>query len=189
MLSHSIEIPCRNPHKAAVYKDSNTQGSWASRGVDRWYLGPSHNHYRCNIYYIPETEMRKNWILGLTKLFLQHCQLPDMTPHQHLRALTNKLRDCSAPASSTPKGKCLLHMLTDRIAWIYAPPPMAEEQWVGNDIRNEVEQRVIDDTPIIHIRTWLMHRVLWNHTILWPNGLLNKLLTSIGKSRGTTPQA
>jgi hypothetical protein len=32
-----------------------------------------------------------------------------------------------------------------------APPPTAEEQRVGNDLRNEAEQRMIDDTPIIHI--------------------------------------
>jgi hypothetical protein len=31
--------------KAIVYKDSNTRGSWASRGVDGWYLGPSMDHY------------------------------------------------------------------------------------------------------------------------------------------------
>jgi hypothetical protein len=41
--------------KAVTYEDRDTQGSWASRGVDRWYLGPSLDHYRCNVYYVPET--------------------------------------------------------------------------------------------------------------------------------------
>ncbi len=41
--------------KAVVYKDGNTQGSWASRGVDAFYLGPAKDHYRCDNYYIPET--------------------------------------------------------------------------------------------------------------------------------------
>jgi hypothetical protein len=41
--------------KAIVYEDGDTRGSWASRGVDGWYLGPSKNHYRCDHYYIPET--------------------------------------------------------------------------------------------------------------------------------------
>ncbi len=27
--------------KAVVYKDGDTRGLWASRGVDAWYLGPS----------------------------------------------------------------------------------------------------------------------------------------------------
>jgi hypothetical protein len=40
--------------KAAVYKDGDSRGSWASQGVDGWYLGPSQDHYRCDLYYIPE---------------------------------------------------------------------------------------------------------------------------------------
>jgi hypothetical protein len=102
-----------------------------------------------HIYYIPETCAYR--ILGSTELFLQHCQLPDMTPYQHLHALTNKLTNCSAPTSTTPKGKLLLHMLYDRIGRMLAPPPTAKEQRVSNILRNEAEQRVIDDTPIIHI--------------------------------------
>jgi hypothetical protein len=31
--------------KAVVYEDGDTQGLWASRGVDAWYLGPSQDHY------------------------------------------------------------------------------------------------------------------------------------------------
>ncbi len=31
--------------KAVVYKDGDTRGLWASRGVDGWYLGPSKDHY------------------------------------------------------------------------------------------------------------------------------------------------
>jgi hypothetical protein len=75
--------------KAVIYEDGNTQQSWTSRGVDGWYLGLSLNHYRCNVYYVPE--MRVYRILGSTKLFPQHCQLPTFTPHQHLRELTDEL--------------------------------------------------------------------------------------------------
>jgi hypothetical protein len=32
-----------------------------------------------------------------------------------------------------------------------APPPIAKEQRVSNNLHHEAEQRVIDDTPIIHI--------------------------------------
>ena len=31
--------------KAVLYEDGNTRGSWASRGVDGWYLGPLMDHY------------------------------------------------------------------------------------------------------------------------------------------------
>ena len=41
--------------KAVIYKDSNTRGSWASRSVDDWYLGPSIDHYQCSLFYVPET--------------------------------------------------------------------------------------------------------------------------------------
>jgi hypothetical protein len=36
--------------KAIIYKAPAVQGSWASRGTDAWYLGPSKDHYRCNLY-------------------------------------------------------------------------------------------------------------------------------------------
>jgi hypothetical protein len=69
--------------KAVVCKDGNTCRSWALRGVDAWYLGPSRDHYQFDNYYIIET--RAYHISGLTECFLQHCQLPDMIPHQHLK--------------------------------------------------------------------------------------------------------
>ena len=71
--------------KAVVYKDGNTRGSWVSRGVDRLYLGPSKDHYRCDLYFIPKA--RASCILGSTELFPQHCQLPYLMPKQHFQAL------------------------------------------------------------------------------------------------------
>jgi hypothetical protein len=41
--------------KAVVYEDGNTRGSWAYKGVAGWYLGPSMDHYCCDVYYIPKT--------------------------------------------------------------------------------------------------------------------------------------
>jgi hypothetical protein len=35
--------------KAVVYEDGDTKGSWALQGVDRWYLGPSMDHNRCDL--------------------------------------------------------------------------------------------------------------------------------------------
>jgi hypothetical protein len=67
--------------KAIVYEDGNTRGSWASQGVDAFYLGPAKDHYRCNNYYVPE--MRAYRISGSTKLFQQHCQSSSLTPLQH----------------------------------------------------------------------------------------------------------
>jgi hypothetical protein len=89
--------------KAVVYKDGDTRGSWASQGIDGWYLGPSMDHYWCDLYYIPET--CGYLVSGSTKLFPQHCQLPDMTPHQHFCALTDELTADMDQASTTPKGR------------------------------------------------------------------------------------
>jgi hypothetical protein len=83
------------------------------------------DHYRCDIYYIPET--RGYRILGSTELFPQHCQLPDMPHHQHLRTLTDKLIKVAAVANETTKGKQVLCTLQDHITTMLAPPPIQEE--------------------------------------------------------------
>jgi len=56
--------------KAIIYKAPALWGSWASHGTDAWYLGPSADHYRCNIYYVPETRAYR--ISGSAELFPQH---------------------------------------------------------------------------------------------------------------------
>jgi hypothetical protein len=95
--------------RAVVYKDGDTRALWASRGVDAWYLSPLRDHYHCGLYYITETRAYR--ILGLTELFPQHCQLPDMTPHQHFKELTNKLNKMGINAVGTSKGRILLQKL------------------------------------------------------------------------------
>jgi hypothetical protein len=138
--------------KAIVYEDGNTCGSWASQGVDVWYLGPSKDHYRCDLYYIIETQAYH--VSGLTELFPQHCQLPNMTPHQHLRALTEELVEATNVANNTPKGKRLLKFLAQKIDDLLHPAPPIDEQRVENKERlaqQMEEQRVINETPIITI--------------------------------------
>jgi hypothetical protein len=135
-----------------VYKDGNTWGSWASRSVDAFYLGPEKDHYKCNNYYIPDTRAYR--VSGSMELFPQHCQLPSMTPHQHFCALINELTEHTAQANSTPKGWRLLKLLGTRIESLLPPPHILEEQRVIAERQHkarEAEQRVIDDSPIITI--------------------------------------
>ena len=40
--------------KAIIYEAPTVRGLWALRNTDAWYLGPSKDHYRCNLYYVPE---------------------------------------------------------------------------------------------------------------------------------------
>jgi hypothetical protein len=138
--------------KAVVYKDGNTRESWASHGVNAFYLGPAKDHYRCDNYYIPDT--RAYHVSGSTELFPQHCQLPSMTPHQHFFALTDELTEHTAQANSTPKGRHLLKLLGTKIESLLHPPHISEKQRVIAERQRkarEAEQRVIDDSPIITI--------------------------------------
>jgi hypothetical protein len=63
--------------KAVVNKAPEMWGSWASRGIDTWYTGPSLDHYQCNHYFVPETRAYR--IAGSAELFPQHCQVPFRT--------------------------------------------------------------------------------------------------------------
>ncbi len=108
--------------KAVIYKDGNTRGSWASRGVDGWYLGPSMDHYQCSLFYVPETRAYR--ISGPAELFPQHCQIPNMPLHQHLRALTDELQDTTAVAVSTSKGRRQLKLLQSNLQAILNPPAL-----------------------------------------------------------------
>ena len=85
---------------------------------------------------------------GSTELFLQHCQLPNLTHIQHLRALTKEITDETDIAAKTAQDRALIKQLQSNITNILNPSTShAEEQRV----RREEEQRVIDNTPIITI--------------------------------------
>jgi hypothetical protein len=141
--------------KVVVYNNGDTRGSLASRGVNGWYLGLSMDHYRCDLFYIPKT--RAYCISGLAELSPQHCQLPNMSQHQHLCALMDKLAESRIIASLTTKGWHLLKLLQSNIARIFNPPPSKAtprtEQRVSNKQQRvrEENQRVMDDTPILTI--------------------------------------
>jgi hypothetical protein len=135
--------------KAIVYEDGNTRGSWTLQGVDAWYLGTSKDHYQCDYYYIIETRTYR--ISGSTELFSQHCQLPNLMPHQHLKALTDELAEATELTSNTPKGKRLLKYLVQKNDNLLNPLSPNEGQRVANNTRlatPKEKQRVIDASPI-----------------------------------------
>jgi hypothetical protein len=137
--------------KAIVYEDGYTRGSWASRGIDGWYLGPSKDHYRCALYYIPKT--RAYCISGSTELFPQHFQLPNLTADQHFRELMDELAYETAMANKTPMGKCLIKLLQSRIKQILDPIPVptAQDAQEQEQRVREQQQLVIDNTPILTV--------------------------------------
>jgi hypothetical protein len=138
--------------KAVAYEDGDTQGSWASRGVDGWYLGPSKDHYHCDLYFIPET--RAYHISGSTELFPQHCQIPCLTKQQHFWALMEELAKAVEDANATPAGKRLIKALHGKIKQALNPQIVQDEQIVREHeqrVERENQQRVIDNTPILTV--------------------------------------
>ena len=99
--------------KAIIYEAPAVRGSWASRGTDAWCLGPSKDHYRCNLYYVPETRAYR--ISGSAELFPQHCQVPNLSPREHLRALTEELETTATSVKETPKGKAMIRHLRKQL--------------------------------------------------------------------------
>jgi hypothetical protein len=69
-------------------------------------------------------------ILGLSELLPQHCQLPNLTPHQHSCALNDELADSAANASTTTKGGRLLKLLQLNIHKILNPGINLDKQRV-----------------------------------------------------------
>ena len=129
--------------KAVIYEAPAVRGSWASRGTDAWYLGPSIDHYRCNLYFVPETQAYQ--ILGSAELFPQHCQVPNLSPTAHLKALTEELQTETKIAAGTTKGQRLFKSLGKAIKAILAPPN-EEEQRVTND--DVIESPTSENAPI-----------------------------------------
>ena len=76
--------------RAIIYEDPETQESWAPRSLNAWLLGPSKDHYRCNLYYVPET--RGYRVSAAADLFPQHCIAPSFMPESHVKELSIELQ-------------------------------------------------------------------------------------------------
>jgi hypothetical protein len=107
------------------------------------------DHYQCDLYFIPKTQAYR--ILGSTELFLQHCQLPNLSPHQHFRALTDKLAESTKIASATPKSQRLIKLLQANIKKILNSPIALEDQRVRGGELQEQQQRVINKILILTV--------------------------------------
>jgi hypothetical protein len=107
------------------------------------------DHYRCDLYFIPETRAYR--ISGSTELFPQHCQLPNLSPHQHLRALTDELAESTEIARATPYGQRLIKLLQANIKKILNPSMSLEDQRVRDGELREQQQRVINETPLVTV--------------------------------------
>jgi hypothetical protein len=77
--------------KAIIYEDSNTCALWAPHGLDAWLLGPSKDHYRCHLYYIPKNN--EYCVSDLANLFPQHCIAQPYLHLTHVQELSVELQE------------------------------------------------------------------------------------------------
>jgi hypothetical protein len=77
--------------KAIIYEDSNMGALWAPHGLDAWLLSPSKDHYRCHLYYVPETSSYH--ISDSAGFFPQHCIAPLYLHKTHLQELATELKE------------------------------------------------------------------------------------------------
>ncbi len=143
-------VPTRAPRMQSNHlQNPAVRGSWASCGTDAWYLGPSADHYQCNIYYVPETHAYR--ILGSAELFPQHCQVPNLSNNAHLKALTEELETTTGITAKTHKGRTLIKLFGKAIKAILNPPAVSEQRVDNIICEVETQRKTEDIAPITRI--------------------------------------
>ena len=69
---------------------------------------------------------------GSAELFPQHCQVPNLSRDEHLKALMEELHTETTVAAGTTKGKAFLKLLQTHLEALILPPPTLVEQRVTN---------------------------------------------------------
>ena len=136
--------------KAIIYEDSDTRASWAPHGLDAWLLGPSKDHYRCHLYFVPETSGYR--VSGSAELFPQHCVSPPYSHETHINELASEMTSTIPKLSRRARTIDTLRTLAQHLdayvsgAPLPLPPPITvlppEEQRVP-PLPQPEEQRVI----------------------------------------------
>jgi hypothetical protein len=150
------DIPLHPQGENNRVQGPNLQRLMASHGTNAWCLGPSSNHYQCNLYYVPATGAY--CISSLAELFPQHCKVPSLTPNQHLCALDEELATSTTAATTTPKGRQLIKLLWKQLNDMLQTVAIVPEQSVT---KAASEQRVTANaaTPIVPAPTVPLQRV------------------------------
>ena len=125
--------------KAVIYKDADTRTSWAPHSCNAWFLGPSKDHYQCNLYYILET--KRYCISGSANLFPHHCIAPAFTPVTQEQELSMELQDTLTTMGHKQRILATLRTLAQHLnEYVSDTPPLppvhqepsAESQRVNN---------------------------------------------------------
>ena len=95
--------------RAVIYDSPHGRASWAPRGTDAWYCGPSMDHYRNCDFFVPATKAYRT--SASFHLFPQHCQLPTFSPPQHAQEVCDELLETIPSLPKAPKRR-ILRILT-----------------------------------------------------------------------------
>ena len=173
--------------KAVIYEDPDARGSWAPRGIDAWYLGPSKDHYRCAIFYVPETRAYR--ISGTAEFYPQHCQVPSFTPSAHVKELQQELAETMRKLEPATRRKlftrlttALAPLLTRQVQRVGATPAQAEPEQRVTPAVQRVEQHAIQ-------RVSVAPRVTTSATHTTKRKLRTKKRTHRRQTRNNTPGA
>ena len=129
--------------KAIIYEDSDTRASWAPHGLDVWFLGTSKDHYRCHLYFVPETSRYR--VSGSAKLFPQHCIAPHFSPETHVNEKVAEIQATIPTLTHRAHTFSTLRTLAQRLnEYVTGTPPPPQLPSVANPPQ---EQRV---TPNNH---------------------------------------
>ena len=124
--------------KVLIHDKPSARASWASHGVEGFYLGPALQHYRCYHVYVPSTSTTR--VTDTVQWFPHGFLMPDPSPHDivtaaiadlshALRALTSLPRsthnDCQPilPSTITDNLHDLLRMYSPPLASALPPLP------------------------------------------------------------------
>jgi hypothetical protein len=99
--------------KAIIYKDAETCTSWAPHGLDTWLLGPSKDHYRCHLYFVPKTSGYR--ISGSVNLFPQHCIALPYSHVSHVQELAEELQTPLGKIMNKQQSMQVLHTLAKHL--------------------------------------------------------------------------
>jgi hypothetical protein len=128
--------------KAVIWENPTTRQSWAPRGIDAWYIGPSKEHYRLYKFYCPETQAIQ--VNGSAQFFPQHCKLPTLNPTQHAYAVADELFK-SLEKLKKRKRKPLLQKIAIQLKAIVTNRPSLLPRVTTTHKSDTAEQRV--DVP------------------------------------------
>jgi hypothetical protein len=97
------KTPLAPPGTRVVHEKNTQRGSWDTRGIDGWYLGPAPMHYCCYRVYISKTASERH--SDTVSFFPYNCPMPKTSSANAASAAATSLIHAlhhPAPASSFP---------------------------------------------------------------------------------------